>query len=63
MCVFLFCLFFTCNVQNVKDAAVVALPFAENEIRDSVNMVLEKLGDVAEVPNQVISITKKAIMG
>ena len=54
---------FSLLLQNVKDVAVVALPFAENEIRKSVNMILDAVVNVTEIPNQVIAITKRAIMG
>ena len=49
--------------QNVKDAAVVALPFAEKEIRKSLNTVLSKLGEVSEAPRQVFSFIERAKMG
>ena len=50
-------------VQNVKDAAVVALPFAEKEIRKSLNTVLDKLGEVTSAPRQVFSFIDRSKMG
>ena len=50
-------------LQNVKDAAVVALPFAEKEIRHSLNTVLDRLGDVSEAPRQVFSFIERSQMG
>ena len=47
----------------MKDAAVVALPFAEKEIRKSLNTVLSKLGEVSEAPRQVFSFIERAKMG
>ncbi|KAK7496755.1 hypothetical protein BaRGS_00011964, partial [Batillaria attramentaria] len=49
--------------SSIKDAAVVALPFAEKEIRGFINTVLSKLGDVTKAPNQVFSLIERGKMG
>ncbi|KAK7496780.1 hypothetical protein BaRGS_00011989, partial [Batillaria attramentaria] len=48
--------------NNIKEAAVVGLPFAEKEIRASINTVLDKLGDVSKAPRQVFSFVERAQM-
>ncbi|XP_076452271.1 uncharacterized protein LOC143287914 [Babylonia areolata] len=47
---------------DLKDAAVVALPFAEKEIRGILNTVLSKLGDVSTHPRQVFSSVERSKM-
>ncbi|KAK7498950.1 hypothetical protein BaRGS_00009759 [Batillaria attramentaria] len=47
---------------NIADVAVVALPFAEKEIRSSVNTVLDVLGKVKDFPNQAFSVIDRAKM-
>nr|KAG5707973.1 hypothetical protein BaRGS_025111 [Batillaria attramentaria] len=49
-------------VKNIADVAVVALPFAEKEIRSSVNTVLDVLGKVKDFPNQAFSVIDRAKM-
>ena len=49
--------------QNIKDAAVVALPFAEKEIRSSINTILGSLGEVSQAPSQVFSFIERSKMG
>lgn len=49
--------------QNVADAAIVALPFAEKEIRQSINSVLDNLGKANDYPNQVMEIIERSKMG
>ncbi|XP_070206105.1 uncharacterized protein [Littorina saxatilis] len=48
---------------NIKDAAVVALPFAEKEVRKSLNTVLGQLGSVSEKPKQAFTFIERAKMG
>lgn len=48
---------------NIKDAAVVALPFAEKEIRNSLNHVLDKLGEVSQAPRKVSTFIERAKNG
>ncbi|KAK7460766.1 hypothetical protein BaRGS_00038813, partial [Batillaria attramentaria] len=48
---------------NIKDAAVVALPFAEKEIRQSLNTVLDTIGQVTKAPSQAMSFIERSKMG
>ncbi|KAL8573312.1 hypothetical protein ACOMHN_032774 [Nucella lapillus] len=48
--------------MTTKEAAVVALPFAEKEIRQTLNIVLEQLGKVRDHPRQVFSYIDHARM-
>nr|KAG5704404.1 hypothetical protein BaRGS_031110 [Batillaria attramentaria] len=45
---------------SIKDAAVVALPFGEEEIRQVINTVLSKLGDITQSPNKAVSFMERA---
>ena len=48
--------------QNIVDVAEVALPFAEKEIRSSVNSVLGVLNKVKDYPNQAFAVIERSKM-
>jgi succinyl-CoA synthetase alpha subunit len=49
------------GVQNIKDVAVVGMPFAESEIREAVNEVLANLGLISTAPRQVSDYIERAM--
>ena len=50
-------------IQGLVDSAVVVLPFAEREIRNSLNVLLTNINKAGEFPRQVFALVDEALMG